>query len=84
MLATAMDSWARLRSVAALVCICRTARGCYLGAGAGPTVCVCVPHIPARIVGVQLVRQGGRWSGVGEGDTLCRWRRPPLRIAVCA
>ena len=42
MLATATDSWTRLRSVAALMCICRAARGCCLGVGAGPTVCVCV------------------------------------------
>ena len=47
MLATAMDRWTRLKSVAALMCICRAARGCYLGAGAGPTVCVCATHTGA-------------------------------------
>ena len=41
--------------------------GAILGQGQGP-LCAFV-CIPAHFVGVQLVRQGGRWSGVGEGDT---------------
>jgi hypothetical protein len=67
MLATAMDSWTRLRSVAALMCICRAARSGLVGHG--PVT----PHTPGCFVGAARGRRGCRGVHVSlEGGVRCR------------
>ena len=51
---------------------------------AGGKLHVCATQPGAHTVGVQLVRRLEQGVREGEPRALRMWRRPPLRIAMCA